>query len=57
MKPKITSTEHALACIILPKIPSHALRLAAQILNVAPCEHCDYIKIYCKCYEGAKGGN
>lgn len=26
-----------------------SLKLAAQIFGVAPCEHCHFIKKYCRC--------
>jgi hypothetical protein len=35
----------------------HAVRLAAQLFGIAPCEHCDMIKSHCKCHEEGKGSN
>lgn len=28
----------------------HALRLAAQLFGVPPCERCDYVKEHCRCH-------
>ena len=44
-----------LAAVLLARVPLHALRLAAQLFGVPPCECCDYIKAYCRCHEDGKG--
>ena len=52
------NADRAIAQWALAKIAvraPHALRLAAQLFGIAPCEHCDYLKYHCRCYEAWKG--
>ena len=45
-------SEDVLVRIYLARIAveaPHALRLAAQLFGVEPCEECGYIKSHCRC--------
>jgi hypothetical protein len=50
--------DEVVAIMVLARVAvqaPHALRLAAQLFEVEPCETCDLIKKHCRCHEQGKG--